>query len=136
MDGKAGNGLLSHLLLNRCVFYGIPIDFSVLEIVLSIMFAYFTQYLAGIAHGHNIRGQILCHNTACTYYRIIPDGNAGQDNRSGSDPAVSANPDRHIILIRFFPKLGQNRMSGGGNGNIGAEHGIIAYVDMGIVYTG
>ena len=94
---------------------------------------YLPQYSARIADSHNAGRQIFCNNTSCTDNNIVADCNAGKYDSACAYPAVFSNMNGCVILICFIAKLRQNRMSGGSNSNIRAEHRIITYVNVRVI---
>ena len=92
------------------------------------------KHFAWISHSHHIGRNILSHNAARADDCIIPNTNTGYDNGACADPAVAPDMYRSIILIDQLPQLGQYGMPGSGNGYIGAEHRIIAHINMGIIH--
>jgi hypothetical protein len=97
------------------------------------VFADGPEYTTGIPDCDDIAGNILSHNTPGTDDRIIANGYTRQYYRVRADPNVIADAYRYIELCHSFTLFRLNGVSGSGQGDIGAEHNVIANKDMGVV---
>ena len=121
---------------SRRFFENFRIDFAVLEVVFAVMVVDLTQNAAGIAHRHHVIGQIFGYHTARAHHYVVSDGDAGQDDGARADPAVSADVYGSIVLVCLLTQFEQNGVSRRGDDDAGAEHGIVAHVNVGVVHAG
>ena len=126
---------------NTCEVFSISIlrpicrrELPVLEVVLPVVLADFPQDPTGVAHRNDIRRNILCNHAASADHDVVADGDAGHDHGAGANPAVTSNVYGEIILISFLPGLRTDRMTCSRNRYIGAEHGIVPYINVSIIY--
>lgn len=97
------------------------------------MFIHLAQYLAGVADGNDIAGKVFCDNATGTDDNIVADRDARNDDHVGTDPAVFADMHGCVVLISLLPKLRRNGVAGGRYRYMGAEHRIIAHINVRIV---
>jgi len=79
------------------------IDLSPLKVGLAILLADLSENAAGISHRHHVGGQILGHHASRADYGVITDGDAGENDDAGAQPAVAADMHRGVILIGLLP---------------------------------
>ena len=111
-------------------------DLQILKVVLIVVFDDLPEDSAGVADGDAAFGDVFGYYTSGSDYGVVADRYSGDDYDSGSDPAVSADRNGGIVLIALFTQFGQDGMTGGSDRYIGTEHGVIAYVNVGIIYHG
>ena len=64
----------------------------------------------GFPTATTLEGRSLGHDASCTYNYIVADGNSRENDGAGAYPAISADMNGHVILIRLFSELRQNGM--------------------------
>ena len=103
------------------------------------------DHAAGIACCEGIVGNGTGDHAAGSDDTVVADGNTGQDRYIGADPAIIADMHRfcvaeapcHAVSAHQQPALvGQHRMQGRDDGNIGAECAVLADGDKIIVLAG
>ena len=112
---------------------GVPVNFSVLEIINTVVFVNLSNHSAGIANCYHVGWQIFRDNTACTNDDLVANGNARQNNCTCSNPAIFPDVNRHIILIDSFSEFRKNWMSSRCNNHTRCKHRVIANINMSVI---
>lgn len=110
-------------------------NFPVFVIIFPVMFIDIAHNPAWVSDGNDVGGDIFCYDASGTNYGIISDRDSGHDDGSGADPAVPADMDGHVVLIDLLAEFREDGMAGGGNGYIRPNHGIVAYINVGVVHA-
>lgn len=88
---------------------------------------------AGNAEGDHPCWDVFRNHAACPDDGVVPDGNAGQNGGTRSDPHVISNADRLCHLHACLALFRINRMLRGGDAAVGSDEHMIAKPNLGPV---
>ena len=97
------------------------------------MFADFSIHLAWLSECDHIGGNVLDNQRACANHRIVANGDAGKHGNVGVQPHITADDDRHRILCDLLAQVRTNRMAGGNDSAVRADHGMFADMHFTII---
>lgn len=83
----------------------IPVDLPVFAIEFAIVFADWAKDAARISGGDDVCGEVFGDNGSGADDGIVTDGDAGQDDDTGAEPAATADMDGAIELVDLFPEF-------------------------------
>ena len=112
----------------------LPIDTVCFIKVFAVVLADFPQDAAGIADCHNVFGNVLRYDAPRADHAVLADTDAGNDHDVCADPDVFTDMYVPDILKRFFQQLREDRMISVRDRYVGAEHHLIADIDMTVVH--
>lgn len=80
------------------------VNASLFKIKFLVLLTNRAQHTTWISYSNNIGRNILCYNTASADDYIVSNLYSGKDDCAGTNPAVFADGNRHVVLIAFFPQ--------------------------------
>ena len=92
------------------------------------------QHTTWISHSNNIGRNILCYNTASADDYIVSNLYPGKDDCAGTNPAVFADRNRHVVLIAFFPQGREDGVPCRSDDDPRPKHSVVSNIDVGIVH--
>ena len=99
---------------------------NIAVIGLAVRFCDLSDNSARIAGGYTPVGDILCHNAACTYYRIIAYMHTGKDDGIAADPHVIAYSHADAVLIKCVSCCRVDWMAGCIDRDIGCHLAVVS----------
>lgn len=88
---------------------------------------------SGVAYGDGVRRDIADDHRACADRAIVANSDAGEDSDAAANPAIVPNGDGACPLVACIALGGVCAMACGIDTDIGADKGVVADSDIGLV---